>query len=255
MHRTARTLVALAALLVLLLAPVGASVTSLGLESFLPTAVGNSIRGVLLDPGTVTDGGFVLWDGTAGQGVKSSTTLDFTPRTTVAVGAVNGTGVSLVEEGSAVVHRTTFTLAAASITVTDSGGAAGAQGSLKLYDFPEGVIVRGGCVANLTTLAGVGGITDTAAAVLALGSVAAGAGDAALSGTEADFIASFAGTLSGGAGTFAKYGEPSATSLDGHTTAVDLILNVAVPDAGVSASDTLAASGTVVCTWFNTGDF
>jgi hypothetical protein len=45
------------------------------------------------------------------------------------------------------------------------------------------------------------------------------------------------------------------TNLDGHTTAVDLILNVAVPDADVSASDTLAVTGTVTCVWSNVGDW
>lgn len=171
------------------------------------------------------------------------------------VGAVAGSGVTVVEYGTGAVHKTVFTLAAASVTVTDTGGAAGAQGNLKIYDFPEGVLVRGGCVASAATLAGTGGITDTAAAVLSLGSAAAGAGDATLTGTEADFIASFAGTLAAGAGTFAKYGEPSVTSLDGHTTPIDLYLNVAVPDAGVSASDTMAVTGTITCIWSVTGDF
>lgn len=175
--------------------------------------------------------------------------------TTDSVGAVSGAGVTLVEKGNGAIHKTVFTLTSASVTVTDTGGANGAQGNFKIYDFPEGVIVRGGCVASATTLAGAGGIADGAAVVLSLGSVAAGAGDSTLSSTEADFIASFAGTLTAGAGTFAKYGEPSVTSLDGHTTAVDLILNVAVPDADVSASDTLAVSGTITCVWSNTGDF
>jgi hypothetical protein len=114
--------------------------------------------------------------------------------------------------------------------------------------------VRGGCVANATTLAGAGGIADGAAVVLALGTVVAAADDA-LTSTEADFIASFAGTLTAGAGAFTKYGEPSVTSLDGHTTAKDLYLNMAVPDADISSGDTLAVSGTITCTWWNNGDW
>lgn len=175
--------------------------------------------------------------------------------TTAGVGAKNGAAVTVVEKGNDAVHKTVFTLTALSVTVTDTGGANGAQGNVKIYDFPEGVLVRGGCVANATTLAGAGGIADGAAVVLALGEAAAGVGDATLSSTEADFIASFAGTLVAGAGTFAKYGEPSVTSLDGHTTPIDLILNVAVPDADVSASDTLEVTGTITCIWTSSGDF
>jgi hypothetical protein len=171
------------------------------------------------------------------------------------VGAKNGAAVAVVELGTGAVHKTVFTLTALSITVTDTGGAAGAQGGAKIYDFPEGVIVRGGCTANLTTLAGAGGIADGAALVGSLGEVVAGVGDATLSGTEADFIASYAGTLVAGAGVITKYGEPSVTSLDGHTTPIDLFLNVAVPDADVSSSDTVAVSGTITCVWTSTGDF
>lgn len=191
--------------------------------------------------------------GTA-QTVSGVKTYSADPRTSVGVGAVAGAGVTVVENGNGAVHRTVFTLSSASITVTDSGGAGGGSGGLKIYDFPEGVIVRGGCVANATTLAGAGGIADGAAVVLSLGSVTAAA-DATLTSTEADFIASFAGTLAAGAGAFTKYGEPSVTSLDGHTTAVDLFLNMAVPDADISASDTLAVSGTITCTWWNNGDW
>ena len=171
------------------------------------------------------------------------------------VGAKNGATVAVAESGSAAVHRTVLTLTATSITMTDAG-AAGSHGGTKLYDFPAGVIIRGGCVANLTTLAGAGGIADGAAVVLALGLAAPATDNATLAGAnEADFIASYAGTLTAGAGVFTKYGEPSVTSLDGHTTAIDLYLNAAVPDADSSASDTLAVSGTITCLWSSSGDF
>lgn len=171
------------------------------------------------------------------------------------VGAKNGSTVSVVESGSAAVHRTVLTLTATSITMTDAG-AAGSHGGTKIYDFPAGVIIRGGCVANLTTLAGAGGIADGAAVVLALGTAAPATDNATLVGAnEADFIASYAGTLTSGAGAFTKYGEPSATSLDGHTTAIDMYLNAAVPDADSSANDTIAVTGTITCLWSSSGDF
>lgn len=170
------------------------------------------------------------------------------------VGAKNGSAVTVVELGTAAVHKTVFTLTALVITMTDAG-AAGSHGTHKLYDFPAGVIIRGGCVANVTTLAGAGGIADGAAAVFALGQSPTGTDNATLLTTEADFIASFAGTLTAGAGIFAKYGEPSVTSIDGHTTPTDLYLNTAVPDADSSASDTLTITGTITCIWSSSGDF
>lgn len=171
------------------------------------------------------------------------------------VGAKNGTGVAVTESGSAAMHRSVFTLTAASVTVTDTGGANGAQGALKIYVFPAGAIIRNGCSWNLTTLAGAGGIVDGAALVGSLGTTAAAAGNATLTTTEADWIASTTGTLTSGAGTLAGSGDPVLASLDGHTTAVDLYLNLAVPDADVSASDTVAVSGTITCLWSSSGDW
>lgn len=168
-------------------------------------------------------------------------------------GAANGTGVVATETGSGAIHKTVLTFTAVSITMTDHT-TAGNQGSLKIYDFPEGVIQDLGCTYNLTTLAGVGGITDTAALVGSIGSVTAGAGDATLTSTEADFIASTSGTLSGGAGTLKSYGSLVAAAFDGHTTPIDLYLNLAVPDAGSSASDTVVVNGTAQCDWLNLGD-
>jgi len=184
-------------------------------------------------------------------------TLSVTGATTTSdgVGAKTGATVTVSERGDGAAHKTILTLASTPITMTDAG-AAGSHGSTLLYTFPEGVIVRGGCVANTTTLAGAGGITDTAAVVLALGSAATATDNATLAGAgEADYVASFAGTLTDGAGSFKKYGEPSVTSLDGHTTAIVLRLNAAVPDADSSASDTLAVTGAITCVWHQTGDF
>lgn len=175
-------------------------------------------------------------------------------KTTDGTGTVAGTGVSLTDVGTGAVHKTTFTLSSVSITVTDTGGANGGQGSLKIYDFPEGFIEEMGCTANLTTARGSTGLATNAAVVEAIGTVAPGA-DATLTSTEADWIASYAGTLSSGAGVWTANGASVLAALDGHTTAKDLLLNVAVPDAGISASDTLVLNGTIVCIWSLTGDF
>ena len=172
------------------------------------------------------------------------------------LGAVAGTGVSLSTERGEIWHKTTITITDLSITITDAT-TVGAHGSQKIYDFPEGVIVVEAAMMNLTTLAGSGGIGDTAALIGALGSAAAGTNNETLTTTEADIIASTAGTLSGGAGTLVGVGPGSGLNakLDGHTTPADVYLNIVVPDAGSSASDTVVVSGTIVLLWLNLGDF
>lgn len=177
------------------------------------------------------------------------------PQTTAGIGSVPAAsvtaGVSVVEQGDGVVHKTVFTLDA-SITMTDAT-TAGCHGALQLYDFPQGNIVVLGSSSNLSITAGAGGITDTAAVVGSVGTVTVGTGDATLTTTEADLIASTAATLSGGVGAFA--GQSTAVAVfDGTATAKDAFLNFAVPDAGSSASDTLAVTGTVTIVWVSTGD-
>ncbi len=175
------------------------------------------------------------------------------PTTTAGVGTVSGTGVSVVEGGNSGLHKTTFTLANTQV-ITDAG-AAGAQGGTKIYTFPEGVITILGVSCNATTLAGAGGIADGAATVHSLGTVTAAVDNATLTSTEADIIASFAGTMTTGAGAFTKYGAINATPYDGHTTAIAVFLNSAVPDADSSASDTITFAGSCTLLWSTSGDF
>ena len=88
-----------------------------------------------------------------------------------------------------------------------------------------------------------------AALVGSLGSAAAGAGDATLTSTEADMIASTTGTLTSGAGTLTKYGSLVAAAFDGTSAAKSAYLNVAVPDAGSSGNDALIVNGTITIFW------
>ena len=175
-------------------------------------------------------------------------------QTSVGVGAKNGTGVTVVEYGDDVVHKTVLTLTSLSVTMTDAT-TSGCHGTQKLYDFPEGAITVLGAFMNLTTLAGSGGIADGAALVGGVGTAAVGTNNATLTSTEQDILSSTAGTLTGGAGTLKKYASPNTTAYDGTGTAIDAILNLAVPDADSSASDTVAVSGTVTLIWANLGDY
>ncbi len=170
---------------------------------------------------------------------------------TATAGAVAGTGVA-VTEAYGIGIQTTFTLTNVSVSTTDHG-AAGAQGSLKIYDFPEGLIYVLGAVANCTTARVGTALTTTSAMVWSLGTVAAGAGDATLTTTEADIVPSTVGTLTAGAGTFIAVSTTPAL-FDGTATAKDLLLNCATVDAGSSGDDAVTVNGTITVTWFYLGD-
>jgi len=169
--------------------------------------------------------------------------------TTDSVGAPNGTGVTAVEYGNGgTIHRTVLTLYSVSLTITDAT-TSGAHGSLKVYDFPAGHVLIHGALMNLTTLAGAGGLADTAAVVGSVGSATTATDNATLTTTEANIIASTAGTLVGGAGVLVNTASIVPAPFDGTVTPLDAYLNVAIPDAGSSASDTLTVNGTITLFW------
>ncbi len=203
------------------------------------TLAGQTLTGATLTAPTVT--------------APTITGLTTDPTTTVDVGAEAVTNMTATEAISGV-HKTTLTFAAHSVTMTDAA-AAGSHGSVPIYTFPAGFISIHGTFCNLATLAGAGGIADDGALVLSLGSVVVATDNATLTSTEADLIASFAGTLSSGAGVYTKQGDAIAASFDGHTTSEAIFLNLAVPDAGTSASDTIALTGFCTLIWSNVGDF
>lgn len=192
---------------------------------------------------------------TAGHRAPVEQDLDLSySGTGVVPAAAVAAGVSVAERGGAVVHQTTLTLTAVSLTMTDAT-TAGCHGALEVYDFPAGIITFLGATTNLTTLAGAGGIGDTAALVGSVGTVTNAADNATLTSTEADIVPSTTGTLSGGAGVLlGKSTTSQLVQFDGTATAKKAFLNFAVPDAGSSADDTLTLSGTITLTWLNAGD-
>ncbi len=140
------------------------------------------------------------------------------------------------------------------ITMVDAG-AAGSQGGRKIFDFVAGAFQLLGAQCDLTTLAGAGGIADTGALVGSLGSVVVAVDNATLTTTEADIIPSIAGTLVGGAGTLKGNSAAPGAPFNGTTTPLDVFLNLAVPDAGSSADDTVTVNGTIRLYVLPLGDF
>ena len=170
-----------------------------------------------------------------------------------AIAGVASSSATVDETASGAV-RTVLTLNNVAISMVDAA-AAGCHGSLKLYDFPACNWLYLGATCDLTLTAGAGGITDTAAVVASIGTATVGVDNATLTDTEADLIASTAATLTDGAGTAkGKSLTAGIAVFDGTSTPKDAWLNLAVPDAGSTADDTLTISGTVTIVWGNLGD-
>ncbi len=163
-----------------------------------------------------------------------------------AVGAVAGTGVACAIRHFAGYVELDFTFTNVAVTWTDAG-AGGASGSIKIFDFVEGAWQSLGSRSNLTFASDTTmDVAGDLAMVYAFGSVAANAGDAALTGTEVDFVP-ISGTV-----TFSANAATSATLLkaagaavvDGTATASDYIMNFSGSAATSDANGVLTVNGT-----------
>jgi hypothetical protein len=162
--------------------------------------------------------------------------------------ATSTNGVRLVlAEKHGPFFRLSFALTAASVPITD-GGASGAHGSLKIFDFDAGLVQVLGTQHTWTAIAASSAITTAAGdavGVIALGSAAANVGDGVLTGTEVDFGATRSFTNSSGTSTGAITIGTALTPLDGATTTpVDIYLNVCLTAATADADGTVACTGT-----------
>lgn len=150
----------------------------------------------------------------------------------------------------------TFKFIAARIVVTDAA-ASGSSGSLKIFDFTDGVVQMLGSRHNWTAFAEGAALTTAAgdaAFVIGFGSVAADAGDGALTGTEVNFGATRAVTLASGTGTGATTITAAQTGLDGTDTAVDLYLNWSGSAATIDATSYIDVTGTLTVVGMFLGD-
>jgi hypothetical protein len=156
-------------------------------------------------------------------------------------------------------YRTVVKLNPITMTIacTSGGGAADAQGQ-KLWTFPEGFIdvERVMISGSLTPATGLSATTT----VCSLGTAAATADDAALTGTEADILASTTwgdGTLaSATAEAQSVAGAGVAGVLDGSSTAKDCYLNIGATwvKASGTTSTIAIASTTIIVDWVWLGD-
>jgi hypothetical protein len=152
------------------------------------------------------------------------------------------------------VHRTVVTLDY-DMTITDAG-VAGAHGSVKVYDFPEGriYILTSHADFNVTCDAVASGLSATATYELGVGTAAAGVDDAALATTEEDIIAGALGDLTDSAVSYEAVLSTGAAH-DGSATAKDAYVNLvfAADDSGAEGG-TCNIAGPLSITWFYVGD-
>lgn len=173
-------------------------------------------------------------------------------------GTPNGTGVTAEEMGTRGFHKTKLTLVNTPVVLADNAGVV-AYGSLKLYDFPAGLIVFNGATMDLALTKSSTGVNADWDGDIALGTVAANNG-ATLATTEQDLIPTTAtpqavgGVTTGdGKSTATEIGDP----FDGTSTAVDLFLNILIDDADHDVTGTacnIIANGTITFAWTLLGD-
>lgn len=174
-------------------------------------------------------------------------------------GAVSGTVVA-TEYGNDLFHRTVLVCTAVPISIADDAGVA-QYGGVKLYTFPEGLIVSfGAIISGNLTLGTTGTIIDAFTGVNALGTVTASTGATLLAG-EATWLQSTANATAA-----AKVAAISSVSIatqltesggrvfDGTATPAPLFLNFAIADDVTHTAGTGTFTGTITIMWAKVGD-
>lgn len=180
------------------------------------------------------------------------------------VGAKNGSTVTVVEHGNAVVHRTVFTCTATPITMADEAGVI-QHGGVKLYDFPAGLLMTLGAVIDGSVTTPVhddasGGTIATWDGDIGLGTVVA-SNNNSLAATEQNILQTTATTQAvaqvanvDAVSACTLLTESAASWIDGTGTNPDLYLNLLIDDSANNDAHTALFTGTVTVTWINLGD-
>lgn len=165
------------------------------------------------------------------------------------------------EFGNSVARKTIIQCLDLLITITDEVDTA-QYGGVKVYDFPEGVLLlKGMRVSGILTAGVTGTIINNWDGDVAVGSATATTGTT-LVGTEADYMPSVAVS----AGASDKLGVVSAYSVataltetpvrvtDGSSTAKDMFLNFVIDDDATHVAGTALFDGTIEFNWEMLGD-
>jgi hypothetical protein len=160
--------------------------------------------------------------------------------------AAGSVGLNITRVGF--LYRLDFTLNAARMTVTDAAGS-GSHGSLKLFDFAQGVFNHLGCRQDYTAFAESAELTTAAGDAvfdIGVGTVAkAAAADGALGGaTDDDIGGEIAITLSEGTGVGTTV-TPGPVIINGTASAGSINLNLSGTAATIDATGTIDITGTI----------
>lgn len=166
---------------------------------------------------------------------------------TLATAPTSGTvGVRSKEPNTVPFFCLDFGLTAARLPWTDAA-ASGSSGSLKVMTFNEGVVTLLGATHRYTALTDVSGTITTSGndmvGVLAWGTVAADAGDGALSGTEVDWAATRSFTMPSTGFSTVIIQAGVLAGYDGTTTAKDVYINGSGTAATSDANGSLDVTG------------
>lgn len=135
---------------------------------------------------------------------------------------------------------------AARVPHTDAAGS-GSSGSLKILTFNEGVVTLLGSAQRWTVVTDVSGTITTAGndmvGVLAFGTVAADAGDGALTGTEVDWCSTRSFTMPSTGFSTVVVQAGVLAGFDGTATAKDCYLNESGTAATSDANGSLDLTG------------
>jgi hypothetical protein len=173
-------------------------------------------------------------------------------------GAVAGTGVTVSERGSTVIHRTVFTFLNTAVVLADEAGVV-AYGGLKIYDFPAGAIKFIGCLTDVDLTKSSIGVNADWDGDFGLGTITA-SNNATLAATEQNILPTTA-TPQAVAGVTTANGFSTAAedvTIDGTATAVDMFFNILIDDADhdvTGAACNIILNGTLTLIWTNLGDY
>lgn len=141
------------------------------------------------------------------------------------------------------------------VVMADQAGVV-AFGSLKIFDMPAGLVQIMGVVADLALTKSSAGVIATWDGDASIGSAPA-AGDATLTGTEANIVPSTPTPQAVAGATTADMKSTAGVMLDGTATPVDLYLNLLVDDADHDVTTTpcnLIVNGQITVTFVALGD-
>lgn len=169
-------------------------------------------------------------------------------------GTVAGGGVA-VESGSDVARKTVITFTNVAVALSDSAGVV-AYGGLKVYDFPLGVVMVLGAVADLALTKSSAGVNTNWDGDIGVGTVTA-SNNSTLSSTEQNIIPTTATPQAVAGVTTGDAASTAAVTIDGTSAAADMYVNLLVDDADHDVTGTacnLILNGTLTFVWTFLGD-